>query len=51
MGGVEPILLLVELGAQGIRHEQAEPADAPLALHGDGDLVEAVHHRLDPIGP
>jgi hypothetical protein len=48
--GIEPVLLLVELGAQEIRHDQPQPADAPLALHGDGDLVEAVDHRLDAIG-
>ena len=49
-GLVEPILLLVELRAQQIRDQQPEPADAPLALHGDGDLVEALDHRLDTIG-
>src|SRR5262249_38400394 len=48
-GGVEPVLLLVELGAQEIRHKQPKPTDAPLALHGDRDLVETLEHGLDSI--
>ena len=48
--GIEPILLLVELGAQEVGHDQPQPVDAPFALHGDGDLVEALDHRLDAIG-
>ena len=36
--------------AQKVRHDQPKPADALLALHGDGDLVDALDHGLDPVG-
>lgn len=48
--GVETILLLVELGAEEIRHEQPQATNAPLAFHVARHLVEAIDHRSNAIG-
>ena len=46
-GSVELRLLCVELDAQGIAHQQPQPADTPLALHLPGDRVDAIDDGFD----
>ena len=46
---IEPVFLLVELGAQEVGYDQAKTANAPFALHGVSDLIEAFDYGLEAI--
>ena len=46
---IEPVLLGVEPRAQFDGHEEPQTVDAPLPLHGEGDLIDVLDHGLDPM--
>ena len=44
---IQTILLGIEPRSQFDGHEQPQTVDAPLPLHGEGDLIDVLDHGLD----